>query len=218
MAAVSDPVEQGIITSLSRPGHNVNGTSSQAEELLAKRLELLAVAATRTSRRVAVLSNARNPVHALSWQRLESAATAWGLRLVKIEITPADDLPAAMDKAVQAKAEALLVYPDDPLIIDARGADRSPRGEAPNTQDMHLGARVSSKPAVLVQAAARTCAAATPAATGYMEGKICNGANPAMMPLDSPTRSELVVNMKTARALGVVVPQSLLLRADEVIQ
>lgn len=213
MAAVSDPVEQGIIASLSRPGRNVTGTSSQAEELLAKRLELL-TAAVPNMTRVAVLSNARNPVHALSSQRLESAATARGLRLVKVEITTADDLPAAMDKAVQAKAEALLVLPDDPLMINAR-AQIVRLAEKHRIPDMHW-AREFVEAGGLVSYGENLRSSYT-AAAGYMD-KIKNGANPAMMPVEQPTRFELVVNMKTARALGIVVPQSLLLRADEVIQ
>jgi putative ABC transport system substrate-binding protein len=213
MAAVSDPVQQGIIASLSRPGRNVTGTSSQAEELLAKRLELLADVLPKATR-VAVLANARNPVHALSWPRLERAATARGLQLVRVEIAMADDLPAAMEKAAQAKAEALLVLPDDPLMINVR-AQIVRLAEKHRIPDMHW-AREFVEAGGLVSYGENLRSSYT-AAAGYMD-KIKSGANPAVMPVEQPTRFELVLNMKTARALGITVPQSLLLRADEVIQ
>ncbi len=213
MAAVSDPVQQGIIASLSRPGHNVTGTSSQAEELLAKRLELLADVLPKATR-VAVLANARNPVHALSWQRLERAAAARNLQLIKVEISAPDDLPAAMEKAAQAKAEALLVLPDDPLMINVR-AQIVRLAEKHRIPDMHW-AREFVEAGGLVSYGENLRSSYT-AAAGYM-AKIKNGAIPADMPVEQPTRFELVVNMKTARALGIAVPQSLLLRADELIQ
>jgi putative tryptophan/tyrosine transport system substrate-binding protein len=86
MVAVSDPVRQGIIASLANPGQNVTGTSSQAEDLLAKRLELLAPLLPKSTT-IAVLMNANNPVHALGWQRLESTAREMNLNLLKVELT-----------------------------------------------------------------------------------------------------------------------------------
>src|SRR2546429_5404402 len=92
MVAVSDPVRQGIIASLAKPGQNVTGTSSQAEDLLAKRLELLAPLLPKSTT-IAVLMNANNPVHALGWQKLESTARERNLNLLKVELTKSDDLP-----------------------------------------------------------------------------------------------------------------------------
>ena len=164
--------------------------------------------------RVAVLTNARNPVHALSWQRLERAAAARNLQLIKAEIASADDLPGAMDKAIQAKAEALFVLPDDPLMINVR-AQIVRLAEKHRIPDMHW-AREFVEAGGLVSYGENLRGSYT-AVASYM-ARIKNGANPAVMPVEQPTRFELVVNMKTARALGIVVPQSLLLRADEVIQ
>src|SRR5213594_2930711 len=108
MVAVSDPVRQGIIASLAKPGQNVTGTSSQAEDLLAKRLELLAPLLPKSTT-IAVLMNASNPVHALGWERLETAAQQMNLNLLKLELKKSDDLPAAMDAAARARAGALFV-------------------------------------------------------------------------------------------------------------
>jgi putative tryptophan/tyrosine transport system substrate-binding protein len=213
MAAVSDPVQQGLIASLSRPGRNVTGTSSQAEELLAKRLELLTDVLPKATR-VAVLTNARNPVHALSWQRLERAAAARNLQLIKAEISDADDLPAAMDKAARAKAEALLVLPDDPLMINVR-AQIVGLAEKHRIPDMHWAREFVEAGGFMSYG--ESLRNSYVAAASYM-ARIKNGADPAVMPVEQPTRFELVVNMKTARALGIAVPQSLLLRADDLIQ
>ena len=97
----------------------MTGTSSQAEDLLAKRLELLAPLLPKSTT-IAVLMNANNPVHALGWQRLESTAQELNLKLLKVELKKSDDLPAAIDAAVRAQAGALFVMPDDPMMFNLR--------------------------------------------------------------------------------------------------
>ncbi len=119
MVAVSDPVRQGIVDSLAKPGHNVTGTSSQAEDLLAKRLELLADLVPKSTT-IAVLANANNPVHALGWQRLERAAQETNRSLLKVELKSSGELSAAIDAAVRAQAGALFVLPDDPMMFNLR--------------------------------------------------------------------------------------------------
>ena len=213
MAAVSDPVRQGIIASLARPGQNVTGTSSQAEELLAKRLELLSSLIPKSTT-IAVIANARNPVHALGWERLESAAQQMNIKLVKVEVSKPDEVAAAVDAAVRAQAGALFVMPDDPLMFNARPqiVELAAKYRMPDfywaREFVDSGGLMSYGESL--RGSYRNAAA-------YM-GKIKKGANPAEMPVEQPTRFELVINMKTAKALGLTIPPSLLLRADEVIQ
>jgi putative ABC transport system substrate-binding protein len=213
MVAVSDPVRQGIIASLANPGQNVTGTSSQAEDLLAKRLELLAPLLPKSTT-IAVLMNANNPVHALGWQRLESTAREMNLNLLKVELTKADDLPAAIDAAVRARAGALFVMPDDPLMFNLRPqiVELAAKNRMPDfywaSQFVESGGLMSY---------GENLGSSYRATAAYMD-KIKKGANPANLPVEQPTRFELVINMKTAKALGLTVPQSLLMRADDVIQ
>jgi putative ABC transport system substrate-binding protein len=213
MAAVSDPVQQGIIASLAKPGQNVTGTSSQAEDLLAKRLELVG-SLLPNGTTIAVFANARNPVHALGWQRLEAAAQPTSFKLVKVEISRLDDLPTAMDTAMRAHAGALFVLPDDPLMLNIR--EQLVEIAAKNRIPDFYWAREFVESGGLMsygENLRRTYIAAA----AYMD-KIKKGASPATLPVEQPTRFEVVINTKTAKALGLTIPQSLLLRADEVIQ
>jgi len=213
MAAVSDPVRQGIIASLARPGQNVTGTSSQAEDLLGKRLEIIAELVPKATT-IAVLGNANNPVHALGWERLEPVARDLHLNLLKVNLGSANDLPAALDAAVHARADALLVLPDDPMMFNLRPriVELAAQQRLP---DFYWASEfVESGGLASYGENLRSSYRAT---TSYM-GKIAKGASPANLPVEQPTRFELVINMKTARALGLTVSQSLLQRADFVIQ
>jgi len=213
MVAVSDPVRQGIIASLAKPGENVTGTSSQAEDLLPKRLELLAAVLPKSTT-IAVLANANNPVHALGWQRLESAAQGMNLKLLKVELTKSDDLPTAVNAAVRAQAGALFVLPDDPLMFNLRpqivalaAEDRMP--------DFYWAREFVESGGLMSYG--ENLRSSYRAGAAYME-KIKKGANPATLPVEQPTKFELVINLRTAKALSLTVPQSLLLRADDVIR
>jgi len=213
MAAVSDPVSQGIIASLAKPGQNVTGTSSQAEDLLPKRLELLAELLSKLTT-VAVLANARNPVHAIGWQRLQSAAQQANIKLVKVEMNKPDELPAAMNAAALAGAGALFVLPDDPLMLNTR-AEMVELAAKYGMPDFHWAREFVDSGGLMsygenLRGSYRNAAA-------YMD-KIKKGAVPATLPVAQPTRFELVINLSTAKARGLTIPQSLLLRADEVIQ
>jgi putative ABC transport system substrate-binding protein len=213
MAAVSDPVGQGIIASLAKPGRNVTGMSSQAEDLLAKRLELVAALVPRETT-IAVLTNANNPVHALGWTRLASAAQERNLRLLKVELRRPDDLAEAVDAAVRAGARALFVMPDDPLMLNIRPqiVEIATTYRLP---DFHWASEFVVTGGLMSYG--ENLRSSYRAAAAYMV-KINKGANPADLPVEQPTRFELVVNMKRAQSLGLNIPQSLLLRADEVIQ
>jgi ABC-type uncharacterized transport system substrate-binding protein len=213
MVAVSDPVRQGIIDSLAKPGQNVTGTSSQAEDLLAKRLELLAPLLPKSTT-IAVLMNANNPVHTLGWQRVENTAREMKLQVLKIQLARSDDLPAAIESAVRAQAGALFVMPDDPMMFNLRPqiVELAARNRLP---DFYWAREfVESGGLLSYGESLRTSYRATAA---YID-KIKKGANPAELPVEQPTRFELVINMKTAKALGLTVPQSMLVRADDVLQ
>jgi putative ABC transport system substrate-binding protein len=212
MAAVSDPVRQGIIASLAKPGQNVTGTSSQAEDLLTKRLELLAELLPAATT-VAVIANARNPVHALGWQRLQEPAHRMNIKLVIIEIGKPEDLPAAMDSAVRAQAAALFVLPDDPLMLNVRPllVELAAKNRMP---DFYWAREFAESGGLMSYG--ENLRSSYVAAAGYMD-KIKHGASPATLPVQQPTRFELVINLKTAKALGIAIPRSLLLRADDVI-
>jgi putative tryptophan/tyrosine transport system substrate-binding protein len=213
MVAVSDPVRQGIIASLAKPGQNVTGTSSQAEDLLAKRLELLSALVPKSTT-IAVLANANNPVHALGWQRLQSSAQEMNRSLLKVELKTSDELPAAIDAAVRAQAGALFVMPDDPMMFNLRPriVELAAKYRMPDfywaSQFVESGGLMSY---------GESLGGSYRAASAYMD-KIKKGANPADLPVEQPTRFELVVNLKTAKALGLTVPQALLMRADSVVQ
>ena len=213
MAAVSDPVQQGIIASLAKPGQNVTGTSSQAEDLLPKRLELVTAILGKPVT-IAVLANADNPVHALGQKRLASAASSMGLNLVTLELHSPDELPAAMDLAERSKAGALLVLPDDPRMMNLRPQIVA-LAAAKGLPDFYWAREFVEAGGLMsygenLRSSYRNAAA-------YMD-KIKRGANPGALPVEQPTRYELVINQKTAKTLGITIPQAILLRADDVIQ
>jgi putative ABC transport system substrate-binding protein len=213
MAAVSDPVRQGIVASLARPGQNVTGTSSQAEDLLAKRIELVARLLPKSTI-VAVLANARNPVHALGWETLSKAAQETNLALLKVELQSADELEEAVGSAVRARAGALFVMPDDPMMMNLRPriVELAKMHRLPDfywaREFVALGGLMSYGESL--SSSYRNAAA-------YLD-KIKKGADPASLPVQQPTRFELVINLKRMQALALDFPQTLLVQADEVIR
>jgi len=213
MAAVSDPVGQGIIASLAKPGQNVTGRASQAEELLAKRLELLSALISKSTT-IAVLVNANNPVHALGWQRLESAAQQLNLKLMRFEVRGADGIVAGMEAAAGAHAGAVFLMPDDPLFYNmrARIVELAAKYRMPGaywaSDYVEAGGLLSY--GENLRDSYRS--------TGVYIDKIAKGAAPANLPVAQPTRFELVVNLKTAKALGITIPSSILVLADRVIE
>jgi putative ABC transport system substrate-binding protein len=136
------------------------------------------------------------------------------LNLLKVELTKSDDLPGAVDAAVRAQAGALFVMPDDPMMFNLRPqiVELAARNRMPDfywaSQFVESGGLMSY---------GENLRSSYRATAAYMD-KIKKGANPANLPVEQPTRFELVINMKTAKALGLIVPPTLLLRADEVIQ
>jgi putative tryptophan/tyrosine transport system substrate-binding protein len=215
MAAVADPVGQKLIVSLAKPGANITGMSSQAEDILPKMLELFAGVLPRTVT-VAVLSDARSAVHPRMWLALQPVAQALRIKLVKVEagLPASETLPAAFDAALREKAGAIFVLPDEPTFF-VRRADivaLAARYRLP----AFYGAREFVDDGGLMSYGENLRAAYRGAAI-YLD-KVAQGANPGELPVQQPIRFELVINRNTARLLGIGMPQALLMSADEVIE
>ena len=213
MAAVSDPVGQKIIASLAKPGQNITGLSSQAGDLLPKRLELL-TALIPKSATIAVMANRDNPAHAHGWLRLEAAAQLLKIKLMKIEVRNPDGITAGMETAARARAGALFLMPDDPLFYNnrARIVELAAKYRLPDfywaSDYVEAGGLMSY---------GENLRDAYFGAATYI-GKIAKGSNPATLPVAQPTRFELVVNQKRAKTLGITVPGAVLVLTNKVIE
>ena len=210
MAVSTDPVETGLVTSFSRPGGNVTGVTFISSDLAAKRLQLLKEMAPQVSR-IAVIWN---PDHVdPEYRETQKAAQALGVSVESLEVRSAADFDAAFRRAVDSRVEALipvssrLLTSQRPRIVAFASERRLvlASGWGPWAQQ---GALFSYGPDLNLT---------TRRAATYVD-KILKGAKPGDLPVEQPTRVELVINMKTAKALGVTIPQSLLLRADRVIE
>jgi putative ABC transport system substrate-binding protein len=211
MAIISDPVEEGLVASLARPGGNLTGLAFQNQALTMKRLELLKEALPKVSR-VAVVWDSTFGVTS-GYRQAETAAQALQLRLQFLEIRGLADLEPAFTSATSKRAEALLVLAS-PFFAAHRQTiiELAARRHLPATYEekrfVENGGLMSYGPNFLNMY--RRSAT-------YVD-KILKGARPADLPVEQPTKFELVINLKTARALGLTIPASLLHRADDVIQ
>jgi putative ABC transport system substrate-binding protein len=211
MLVLGDPVGTGLVHSLGRPGANVTGTTSMSPGLSAKRLELLKAAAPRTSR-VLVLAYLADPIAKIQIEELRKSASSLGIQLQIRGIGSGDDLAAAFEAGAKERADALLVTSASMFIVHrARLTELAARHRLP--------AMYSNKPVVeagglMVYDSDR---AGMEAATASYVHKILKGAKPDDLPVQQPTKFELVINLKTAKALGLTIPPSLLQRADQVI-
>jgi ABC-type uncharacterized transport system substrate-binding protein len=206
---VGDPVESGLVSSLARPGGNVTGMSWFASAVWAKLLALLKEAAPRISR-VAVLRDPMNRAHGVMDTELDAAAKALGVVLLRIDVRTDADVDGALAATVRQQAEAVLLYPvrvQLQRIADFAIKHRLPSG-FPSRGFVAAGGLMSYGPSImgLVRGAAT-----------YVD-KILKGAKPADLPVEQPTKFDLIINLKTAKALGLTIPPLLLLRADEVIE
>jgi len=213
MAAVADPVGQRLIASLARPGANITGLSSQAEDILPKMMELFSGVLPYPAT-VAVFAQGDSDVHPRMWQQLAPIAQALKLKLVKIEVANAADMPAAFDRALREKANAVFFLPDEPLFLTRRApiVDLAAKHRLP----AFYGAREFVDDGGLMSYGENLRTAYRNAAS-YVND-MAQGAKPADLPVKQPTNFELVINLKTAKALGITIPQSVLARANEVIQ
>ncbi len=213
MAVVSDPERQGLVASLARPGGNVTGMSSQAAgtALSGKLLQILKEAVPRLSR-VALFFNPDNPGSALALKETDlPAAAALGLAIVPVEVRRAEDLGRAFQSALEERVDGLYphiaLYPHRAQIAEFATKHRLPL-IVENRQWAELGALISYG-IDLVDQYRRV---------GLYAAKILKGAAPGELPVEQPKKFELVVNLRTAKALGLTVPQSILARADRVIE
>ena len=213
MAVVSDPVGQRLVASLARPGGNVTGRSSQAEDTMPKMLELFAAALPRATR-IAVLYNTGNPVHPRLWRALEHAGQDLGLSLMRVDVSSASEYPALFETMVRERLAALLVLPDDNASFNARASlvDLAAKRGIPS----FYGAREFVVQGGMMSYGENMAASYRDSAL-YV-AKVLGGTRPSDLPVEQPTRFELVVNAGAAKALGLTIPVALLLRADEVIQ
>jgi putative ABC transport system substrate-binding protein len=213
MTAVGDPVRLGLVTSLARPGGNVTGVSFDVGlEVFPKALELLRESVPNV-RRVAVLSNPANPAQAVAVNDVTAAARSLGLQLRLLEARGPDAFDGAFAAMGKDRVDALLVLTDPLFIIHkARLADLAARYRLPSVyaikENVEAGGFMSYGPSLV--AAFRRAA--------VFVDKILKGAKPADLPVEQPTKFELVINLKTAKALGLTIPPSLLQRADQVIE
>ena len=212
MVAVADPVTYGFVTSLARPGGNITGVSLLLPELSAKRLELLREMVPKLSR-AAVLWNAANPFRALDLKVAQAGARALGVTLQSLEVRGPDDFDRAFEAASRERARALITL-EDPLTFTHR--TRIVGLAAKHRLPAIYGLREYVDAGGLMSYAPILLDNFRRAAT-YVD-KILKGTKPADLPVEQPMKFELVINMRTAKAIGLKIPQSLLLRADQVIQ
>jgi putative ABC transport system substrate-binding protein len=212
MANSTDPVATGFVASLARPGGNVTGLSSISPELSVKRLELLKEAVPGLSR-VGIVWNPDVRGGVLEYKETESAARSLRLQLQSVEVTRADDFNRAFSALTTGRAEALTVTS---FSVGFRNRSEIVSLAQKNRLPSVFGLREYADAGGLMAYGPSFTDGWRRAAT-YVD-KILKGAKPADLPVEQPTKFELVINLKTAKTLGLSIPQSLLLRADEVIQ
>ena len=212
MVSVAEPVGLGLIESLARPGGNVTGlTDTAGVQTAGKRLELLTESVPKV-RRVAVLSNAANPITPFATEAVKAAARSMGVQLQLLQVRGPNELDAAFAAMAKERVGALLVLTEAMFTPHrVRLADLAAKNKLPSMYAhrefveagglMSYGASLNT----LLRRAA------------YFVDRILRGAGPADLPVEQPTKFELVINQQAARALGLAIPPSLLLRADEVI-
>src|SRR5262245_58242036 len=212
MVLVGDPIGSGLVESLARPGGNITGTSLMSTDTAAKRLQLL-IEAVPTVRRVAVLGNLRNPGVARSWEETQEAGSRLGLRLLLATAGNQNELTAAFALIAKDRPDALVVLLDS-LMGDHRHT--IVKFAAQNRLPPIYGAPVFVEPGGLLVYSPDFHELWRRAAV-YVD-RILRGAKPGNLPIEQPTKFQLVINQKTAKALGLTIPQSLLQRADQVIE
>jgi len=212
MAAVADPVGSGLVTSLARPGGNVTGLTALSTELAGKRLQLVREVVPKATR-VAVLAYHGTSATRLFLEQMRAAAQQMGVQLVVQEVNEAGGLPGAFTTMQRERAQALIVQVT-PFSADnaKRIVELAAQHRLPAMYDVRsfvdAGGLVSygpSLPEMFHRAA-------------FYVDRILKGAKPADLPIEQPTKFELVINMKAAKALALVIPPAILGRADEVIQ
>jgi len=207
-----DPVASGFVASLARPGGNLTGLTTLNQEVAGKRVELLKEVMPRISR-VAVLRDPTNSGSLFALKETEAAANQLGIRLHILEVRSADELEGAIQAATRERAGSLIVIPDN-LFVRRKGqiVDLVMKSRLPTM----FGESESVVAGGLMYYGANLPDLFRRAAT-YVD-KILKGAKPADLPVEQPTKFEFVINLKTAKQIGVTIPQTVLFRADKVIK
>jgi len=212
MVAVGDPVATGLVASLARPAGNITGLTSMGDELEGKRLELLRELIPTLSQ-VAALTNSGNASLKKASEVLQAVAAALKIKVLVVDVRSADQLDGAFDIIVQKHPHALLV-PGDRVFLTNRvrivqfAAQRRLPAMSAYRELVEAGGLISFGPSY----------AGMHRRAAFYVDRILKGAKPGDLPVERPTTFEMVINLKTAKALGLTIPQTLLLRADQVIQ
>jgi len=212
MAAIGDPVRAGFVASLAHPGGNITGNTILGPEVAAKRLQLLKLAIPTISR-VAILWNPDNPSHAAYLDEWKAAAPGLGVEMLFVAVRSSDEFDSAFAAMMRKRPDAFTMTADIPhqlhigWIVDFLARNRLP-GMYQLRENVVAGGLMSYG-ASLSDLDRR--------AAGYVH-KILQGTRPADLPVQQPTKFDLTVNLKTAKALGLTIPESFLLLADEVIE
>jgi putative ABC transport system substrate-binding protein len=210
MATMGDP--HAIVASFAHPGGNITGMTTFSTELIGKRLELLKALVPRLSR-VALLHNMGNPAAPPEWEETKTAARSMGLQAELFDVRSQDDVDRALELTVRQRVDALLIGADgltqmhQQTIVDLVARNKLPAGY-PAREFVEAGGLMAyavNYPDLYFRLAS-------------LIDKIFKGAKPGDLPVEQPTKFELVINLKTAKALGLTIPPSLLLRADHVIE
>ena len=210
IVGVGDPVGQGLVASLARPRRNITGLSAAVTEIYPKRVQLLRELVPRAAR-IAVLFNMSNPALPPQWKEIAMAARSLGIEPHLLDVRTPEDLAPAFDAATKQRADALIVGLDTLTqanqrgIVDLVAKHRLPAIYASKEFAGGLVVYGVNYPEMYRHAAS-------------FAHKIFRGVNPADLPVEEPTKFELVINLKTAKALGLTIPKSLLLRADQLIE
>ena len=208
MATAGDPVGTGLIASLGRPGGNITGNAATTAELGAKTLEAVREMLPAV-RRVAVLANASDPFTRSFLEQIEAGGRTLGIQVQSVMVRTADEFETAFSGMIKERADAVIVQPSLPrkaaleLAMRHRLPSVSPTRLFPAEGGLMA---YSASQHDMYRRAAR-----------YVD-RILKGAKPADLPVEEPTKFELVINLKTAKALGITIPPALLARADEVIE
>jgi len=212
MVGPADPVASGLVESLARPGGNVTGLSQMSVEMVGKRLELLKEIIPKLTS-VAVLWNPQGAGSKLGWKEIQLPARQLGIELHSLEVRSPDDFDKAFEDATRVRAGALFMLPDQMFLANLkRIAGLAAKSRMPSMYQWldfaDAGGLVTYGPdrADMYRRAAH-----------YVD-RILKGAKPGELPIEQPTKFELVINLKTAKALGLTIPQSILVRADRVIE
>ena len=209
---VSDPVGIGLVASLARPGGNVTGFSNIAVGLAPKQMELISEVVPQVDA-IAVLVNPTNPAAELLIRDTQSAAQEKGLKLTVLKASTAEEIDAAFASLVQLQVGALVVDPDG--FFNSRRAQLLALTSRHAVPTVYPRRRYVAAGGLISYGAVET---AIPRQAGVYTGRILKGARPADLPVQQPTKFELVINLRTAQALGLTIPPLVLARADEVIE